>query len=294
LAQATQEQETTIAVDRGLFVLRYASGAGAHRSPIAMVRPEPASAPYVEVMSAPGVVAGFLSAPGDCAVVRAEQSGTLILKIIAQHAGDPLDATFKLDPLGGAERRDAGEIAAAPIAVAAPVAALGALTILAHVSRRGDVGAAAGTWIAGPDAPAPIEGLALSGALPKGLALGIQPLLATNPPRWLDWAGLGDFVGTRQRALPLAGLRFRLSGPEAENFEIAASALFLGSPVTSRRGREIDLVSSAGVDPLVGLRIELVAASVEATTKPFPTANPFPTERPLEPKLKVFRATASA
>jgi len=120
LAQATQEQETTIAVDRGLFVLRYASGAGAHRSPIAMVRPEPASAPYVEVMSAPGVVAGFLSAPGDCAVVRAEQSGTLILKIIAQHAGDPLDATFKLDPLGGAERRDAGEIAAAPRAWRSP------------------------------------------------------------------------------------------------------------------------------------------------------------------------------
>jgi hypothetical protein len=283
LAQSPQEQETTITVERGLFVLRYASGAGVHRSPVAMVRPAPASAPYVEVMSAPGVVAGFLSSPGDCAVVRAEQSGKLMVRIMAQHTGDPLDATFKLEPLGGAERQNSDKTAGAPAATNDD-----ALTILAHVSRRGDVEVTAGAWIAGPDAPAPIEGLEVRGALPADLSLEIQPLLATNPPRWLDWVGAGNFVGTRQRALPLAGLRLRLSGSASEEFALSADALFLGSPIMNRRGRDIELTSAAGGDPLVGLRIELL--SFETASRTERAAEPY--SPPLQKKLRVFRASA--
>ena len=96
---------------------------------------------------------------------------------------------------------------------------------------------------------------------PAGLSLEIQPLLATRPPRWLDSRAAGKFIGTRQRALPLAGLRMRLSGPASDAHEISANALFLGSPVVSRHGRDIEIVSAAGVDPLVGLRFELVSAT---------------------------------
>jgi hypothetical protein len=283
LAHSQQEQETTIAINRGLFLLRYAAGAANGRSPFAVVRPASASAPFIEVFSAPGVVAGFLSSPGDCAVIRAEQSGSLVVKMVAQSDGDPLDGVLKIEPLTGFDPGGGPDVAPAPIA-----ANSGALTFLAHVSRLGDVKAAAGAWIAGPDAPAPIEGLEVRGALPDGVSLDIQPLLATNPPRWLDWSGPGNFVGTR--ALPLAGLRMRLTGSSSENFEIAANALFLGSAVMSRRGREIEIVSTAGGDPLVGLRIELAVAPLAAVAMNA-TA---PAARPPEQKLKVFRAMANA
>jgi hypothetical protein len=283
LTQGPQEQETTITVNRGLFLLRYATGAANGPSPFAVVRPTTASAAFIEVISAPGVVAGFLSAPGDFAVVRAEQSGDLNVKILAKTPGDPLEASLRIEPLvAGADGPAATETRLAPAATQ------GAPIFLAHVSRRGDVETAMGAWIAGPDAPAPIEGLEVRGALPNGLRLDIQPLLATNPPRWLDWCGPGQFVGTRRRALPLAGLRLRLSG--AENFEIAASALFLGSPVLTRRGREVELVSSAGLDPLVGLQIGLVSAAIAEAESNGLT----PAARPPESKLKVFRAMANA
>jgi hypothetical protein len=283
LAQVTQEQETAITVSRGLFLLRYASGATNGRSPFAVVRPASASAPFIEVISPPGVVAGFLSGPGDFAIVRAEQSGNLLVKIVAQNPGDPLEASLRMETLSGGEKPAVAAAAITPMSKAAP-------TILAHVSRRGDVEVAMGAWIAGPDAPSPIEGLEVRGALPEGVAIELQPLLATNPPRWMDWSGPGSFVGTRRRALPLSGLRLRLSGASAASFEIAASGLFLGSPVLNRRGREVEFVSSAGLDPLVGLQVELVAASVEG-----PAANDRTlAESPPESKLKVFRAMASA
>lgn len=283
MTQVTQEQETAITVNRGLFLLRYATGAANGRSPFAVVRPAPASAPFIEVVSPPGVVAGFLSAPGDFAIVRAEQSGNLLVKIVAQAPGDPLEASLRMEPLSGVEKTVTAAAAVAPTQQGAP-------TILAHVCRRGDVEVAMGAWIAGPDAPAPIEGLEVRGALPGGVAIELQPLLATNPPRWLDWSGPGSFVGTRRRALPLAGLRLRLTGASAENFEIAASGLFLGSPVQNRRGRELEFVSPAGVDPLVGLQVELVSASVVgvgANERTLAESSP-------ESKLKVFRAMASA
>ncbi|MBB4198326.1 hypothetical protein CCR94_22770 [Rhodoblastus sphagnicola] len=282
MAQAPQEQETTITVNRGLILLRYATGATSGPSPFAFVKPTAASAAFIEVISAPGVVTGYLSEPGDFVIVRAEQIGQLLVKIVAKTLGDPLEASFRIEPLGGDQP-------APQVAQTMPPAARGAPILLAHVSRRGDVQTTLGAWIAGPEAPAPIEGLEVRGALPDGLSLELQPLLATNPPRWLDWAGPGHFVGTRCRALPLAGLRLRLSGAAAENAEIVVNALFLGSPVMNRRGREVEIVSAAGVDPLVGLRVELVATTVGDAT----IAGWAPVARPQESKLKVFRATAN-
>ncbi len=248
-----------------------------------MARPAAGSEDSIEVISPPDVVAGFFAAPGDCAVIRCEQPGRLAIKIIGQRASDALDASFTLEPLLGAAPR--AEIPATnsdePVSTE--------LRLRGHLSRRGDIIAEAGVWLGGPNLPAAVEGLEILGRLPEGLQLEIQPLLATSPPRWLDWAQAGVFVGTRGRALPLAGLRFRLSGPEAEGFQIAAEALFLGSPIQARRGREIELLSAAGVDPLVGLRLELIPAAAVATAQ---QETGFPPARPAEAKVKVFRAAA--
>jgi hypothetical protein len=290
---ATREREAMVSVDRGLFILRYASGAVSGPSPIALLRPAIGFEPFVEILSPPGLVNGFLAAPGDCAVIRAEQSARLALKIKGQGAEASLDASFRVEPITGADAR-------AGVALAQHDGADGAeqstFKLVAHVARRGDVAVDPGVWVAGPEAPAAIEAVGIRGPLPSGVGIEIQPLVGTNPPRWLDWAPSGAFVGTRGRALPLAGLRLRLAGEETAGFQIAVDALFLGSPVVSRQGREVELIGPAGSDPLVGLRIGLVTGRGEGefVAQDHALAEAGPNERQKEARIRVFRAAAGA
>jgi hypothetical protein len=289
--ESALEREATVNVDRGLYLLRYASGAASGVSPVAVARPAPGSEPFIEVISAPGIVSGFLSRPGECVVVRAERGGVLSVKIMRSIVGASLDASFRLEPIG-AEGSASTVAANVGPAVALPFAAVdGAakFTILAHVSRRGDIEVGAGEWVAGPQAPAAIEGMQIRASSPSGPRIELQALVATNPPRWLDWAPAGVFAGTRGRFLSLAGLRVRLVGDEARRFVLSADALFLGSAIVSRRGREIELVGGAGGDPLVGLRLDLApeAASVVGNGG---TADAAFSPRRTEPRVRVFRA----
>ena len=285
------EREATINVDRGLYILRYASGATSGASPVAIARPAPGSEPFVEVISAPGVVSGFLSFPGECAIVRAEQSGRLSVKIMRQSAGASMDANFRLEPVFGAEKASAPASVSSPSEIMAPAAWTGVapqFKLLAHVSRRGDVEVNAGDWVAGPSAPAAIEGVEIRGMAGSGLGVEIQPLIATNPLRWLDWVPAGVFAGSRGRALSLAGVRIRLAGEQASRYVIVAEASFLGSAIVSKRGREVELVGAAGGDPLVGLRLEIVpdAGSVVGNVA---AANVSAQQR-AESRVRVFRA----
>lgn len=295
------EREATINVDRGLYILRYASGAASGASPVAVVRPAPGSEPFVEVISAPGVVNGFLSYPGECVIVRAEQSGRLSVKIMRQSAGASMDANFRLEPVLGAGKLGTenfgAEKASSPVLAGQQVepafagswsGAASRFKLLAHVSRRGDVEADAGDWIAGPNAPAAIEGLEIRGLSASGLGVEIQPLIATNPLRWLDWVPAGVFAGSRGRALSLAGVRIRLVGENASRHSIFAEALFLGSAIVSRRGREVELVGSAGGDPLVGLRLEIAPEGTSAIGNT--AAANVAVQQRAEPRVRVFRA----
>ena len=74
---------------------------------------------------------------------------------------------------------------------------------------------------------------------------------------WSPWVRSGGFAGTRGRALGLIGLRVRLSGPDDIGGLLRGDAVFLGSPVISESGRELEFASYAGADPMVGLRLTL-------------------------------------
>jgi hypothetical protein len=257
---------------------------------MAMLRPTEESEAFVDILSAPGLVNGFLAEPGDCAVIRSERPARLQLKIRAQGVEGSLDASFRIEAILGAGGR---AVDAEQPRIAAPEKAGAAFELVAHVARRGDVAVDPDGWIAGPESPAAIEAVGIRGLLPTGVGIEIQPLLGTNPPRWLDWAPSGAFVGTRGRALPLAGLRLRLTGPQSAQWRLAVDALFLGSPIMTREGREVEIVGPAGNEPLVGLRVGLVmepdqqeglvgvSASVEADQ----------VERMKESRMKVFRAS---
>ena len=284
------ERETTTNIERGLYLLRYTSGAARGVSPVAMVRSAPGNEAFVEIISAPGSVTGFFSCPGECAVIRAERTAQLTIKIMRQNVGASMDAVFQLEPVGGVERVGVSAAMAAGSSNAVSPSLFGdgvKFRLLAHVSRRGDVDVGAGEWVAGPNAPAAIEGLEIRGSANSALRLELQPQVATTPPRWLDWVSPGGFAGTRGRGLPLAGVRVRLAGIDASRFVLSAEALFLGSAIQSKRGREIELVGSPGGDPLVGLKLDVVAAVGDGA--PAKSAIMQPRS---ESRVKVFRATS--
>jgi hypothetical protein len=294
--ESALEREATVNVDCGLYILRYVSGATSSVSPVALARPAPGSEPFIEVISAPGVVTGLLSRPGECVVVRAERSGLLSVKIMRSVAGASLDASFRLEPIGepASGSAVASNVGSAAVMPYAPADGALNFRLLAHVSRRGDIEVGAGEWVAGPRAPAAIEGIEIRASRGPGAQIEIQPLVAGNPPGWLDWKPAGVFAGSRGRFLSLAGLRLRLVGDAAMRFVLSADALFLGSAIVSRRGREIELVGAAGGDPLVGLRLDMapVVSTVVGVGNGEAVDTALAPQRP-SPRVRVFRAAAS-
>ncbi len=293
------EREATVDIDRGLFILRCVSGVASDAPPLAMVRPTPSSEPYIEVISAPGIINGFLSGVGECVVIRAERAGQLSIKLKRANSSASADVSLKNEPISGTGRTTPIDSVSGPSETLSADRAIAGgsapkFTILAHVSRRGDVEVEAGTWIAGPEAPAAIEGLEIRGSLTSGMRIEVQPLVATNPRRWMDWAPAGAFAGTRGRALPLVGIRVRLVGGQAERFVLAADALFLGSPIVSKRGRDLELVNSAGGDPLVGLRLNIESETTAVVENAAGAANTTAVLQRLEPsRVRVFRAAGN-
>ncbi|WP_177302925.1 hypothetical protein [Methylobacterium sp. 174MFSha1.1] len=152
---------------------------------------------------------------------------------------------------------------------------------------------AEGVWIAGPDAPAPIEGVAVRvGDTRSDLRLEYQVLVGGANGGWTAWT-TGDYAGTKGQARPLLGIRMRLSGGAARAVTLAVDALFLGATVEAARGDHVELLSGAGVDPLVGLKIALVP--VPSGTDP--GKNSLVQSRPAQQaesragRVRVFRAS---
>jgi hypothetical protein len=215
------------------------------------------------------------------AVIVATGAGTLDVFVHPRYAGGPTDSNLALERLGpkGA--------AASPAAMAVPVqqsspslpaspagggmrssiqpaASAPALArLLLHVSRRGDVVGQPGEWVAGPAAPAPIEGLQIDLAPSSPFRLEYQVLLAGFSEGWSAWMPAGTFAGTRGRARPLNGVRFRLASSGSDRYEIDAEALYLGASIDRKTGVELEFVAPSPRDALVGLRFALTRAQPE-------------------------------
>jgi hypothetical protein len=198
--------------------------------------------------------------------VVADAPGALHVSVKRRNSRGSLEATLRLEPLGvnsvSEKSNEPASLPLRPVGVATNDDiklddGLAGLSVMGHVAHRGDVEVAQGNWIAGPDSPSPIEGIEIRGAKTPSMQVETQSRIGARSSAWSDWAAPGAFIGTRGKRLPLTGLRFRLSGNEAKRYELDVDALFLGSPISTRRGREVELTSAAGIDPLVGLRISL-------------------------------------
>jgi hypothetical protein len=98
--------------------------------------------------------------------------------------------------------------------------------VVAHVQRTGDVGAKVGEWVGKPGSGLWIEGF---GIAPKnGVPAEDVEYQAVLGRDWLSpWVEGGKFCGSRGMALPLLGIKVRLKGATAKDYDCRYSATFI-------------------------------------------------------------------
>jgi hypothetical protein len=275
-------QQQTVAINRGQFLVRYATAEDEERPPKVALAPDPVSTNDISFYLHPDHNEAVLWQPGSCLVVTAMAAGKLLVEVTPSHRGGSAAATVQIEPLSQGQM----------MALSKPGKKRGStpdnlrnLRILGHVTGIGDLTVNANEWVAGPSAPARIEGISL--AWPgKPRNLDIHYAVKTAKPQSISGRkiDLGSFAGTRGKAMPVVSLMLELSGPAGVNFQFSAEAIFLGSPALSMTGNRIVLSGPTGREPLVGLRlgVEEVAA---VASKDSPTSK----RAPSESRVRVFR-----
>ena len=264
-------QEQTVAIKRGLFLIRYATAEDEAYPPKIKVTPDPASNKDIRFLLHPDHSDPMLWQPDACLVVRATAPGTLSVQVTPMQEGGSTAATVRIEPLSQGT-------ATIPLALTKKRHAMSQdfddFRVLGHVSGRGDVLVNGGEWVAGPMAPSRIEGISIEWP-GKPDDLDIYYAIKTPKPQTVSGRkmAVGSFAGTRGKAMPIVGLMLELSGSDAANLQFSVEAIFLGSPTKQVIGKRIVVSGPTGREPLVGLRIALerVSAAARATAKPVST-----------------------
>ena len=279
---AREKQQQTVAIKRGLFLVRYAAAEDEAQPPRVMVAADPASNKNISFHLHPDHDEAVLWQPQTCLVVRALAPGKLAVQVVPSQEGGSVAATVKIEPL------NQGKKATVEKKARSNVPRDGNLQILGHVSGLGDVLVNANEWLAGPSAPARIEGLSIE--WPGAPAdLEIQYAVKTAKPQASSGrkVELGTFAGTKGKAMPIVSLMLEISGAAAADFQLSVEAVFLGAPITRIVGKRVVASGPTGREPLVGLRLNLepVGNAVQPTAK----ASVGKPERPAG-RVRVFRS----
>ncbi len=228
-------QSKAVDVDKGLVIVRYETAGDASRPPKVEVLVNPKDEKHVEIISNPLHSEAALWRPGACLVVRAMRPGKLFVEVVPLDDDGSTAATVKVEMLSQGEMPDTRH---APSAMRSAVdfgrssganagVDLERLKIVGHVAGIGDVTAQADEWLAGPSAPARIEGLSIVWPdKPDDLDIRYSVKLARPHAVSGRMMGLGVYAGTRGRALPIVGIRLEMSGPAASNFRLVSEAAF--------------------------------------------------------------------
>jgi hypothetical protein len=217
-------------------------------------------------------------------VVRARKPGKLLVEVIALDVGGSTAATVKIETLTQGETTAA---AASPQISSDLRNSLGGLRLLGHVAGIGDVQSESDEWIAGPEAPARIEGFAIEWLdKPADLALHYSARLARPHEMSGRMTAVGDYAGTRGRALPIVGIALELSGAAATRFQLSVEAAFLSAPLQRSSGRQLDMSGPTGREPLVGLRLRVEEINIPLQ----PAQRPISKLKKPSGRVRVFRS----
>ncbi len=245
------KQQKTVAINRGLFLVRYATAEDQARPPKIRLSPDPASAKDISFLLHPDHNEAVLWQPETCLVGRASVPGKLEVEVLPIEEGGSAAATVRIEHLSQGK--------ATPEDVPRDLLSGHAdFCLLGHVSGRGDVVVDANEWVAGPTAPSRIEGIAIDWPnKPSNLDIQYSVKTAKPQPGSGRKTEVGSFAGTRGKAMPVVGLMFELSGSGAADLQLTVEAIFLGAPAARITGKRIIASGPTGREPLVGLRLAL-------------------------------------
>jgi hypothetical protein len=169
---------------------------------------------------------GWLTRDGDAAMVRVSHGPAQVLVTVYQAAGG-------VDPAPQLQVVQLSANGAPPPSPPPPAARADqpvrleptAGQVLAHIQRRGDVVGGLGEWCGEAGSKAAVEGFSVRP--PASLVDDDIEYQAVLGRGWLSpWMKGGEFCGSRGMALPVLGLRVRLTGGAASGWECACSARF--------------------------------------------------------------------
>ena len=256
------KQEQSVAINRGLFLVRYTAAEDLVQPPKITVSADSASKKNISFLLHPDHKEAVLWQPQTSLAVRALAPGKLVVRVVPREDSGSIAATIKIEPLSQ------GEAVQSPRKSGRVVPRDGKnLSILGHVSGLGDVVVSTNEWLAGPSRPSRIEGLSIDWpSKPSNLKLQYAVKSANPQPNSGRKVELATFVGTRGQATPIVALMLEISGPGAANYQLTVEALFLGATIRRIVGQRVVATGPTGREPLVGLRVNLEA--VHQSTRP--------------------------
>ena len=281
------KQRKSVEIDRGLFLIRYATAEDESQPPKITVTAEGASKGAISVLTHPDEDAATLWRPGSCLVVRALQPGALSVEIAPRPNSFSRAASVRVETLS---QGDPGLPTGADVARRS-LSNVSDLILVGHVAVIGDVRVTSGEWLGGPKAPSRIEGISIEWpGRPDDITLRYAVTTARPHAASQRVVELGAYAGTRGRSLSLVGIALELSGAAAADRRLSVDATFLGSPIVHRVGSRVSLAGPTGREPLVGLRLGL--EQIGAREQPTPAIAPV--GRAAAGRVRVFKGRAKA
>ena len=286
-------QQKTIDLARGLFLVRYHGADDKMSPPVVRIHADRANADNCTIITAPDATDGTLYSPESGLVVSVSRPTRLIVEVTAQRPGGSTAANVKIEPLTQGQRPNRPSM---PIIGAPAYGDRRDLQVMAHVAGVGDVTEAVNAWIAGPMAPARVEGICLYWpSKPHDVDIRYAVKFARPQRGDNQFVPLGTFAGTRGRALPITGVALEATGPGANHHAFSVEAIFLGAPAMRVTGQRINLSGPSGREPLVGIKINLEEVNAQpASVAAVRTANTATTPPRSGGRVRVFRSRQSA
>jgi hypothetical protein len=280
------KQSKVVEVDKGVFLVRYATAENESRPPRVKVVVNPKHQKNIELLLSPDHKDPILWQPGSCLVVRASQPGQLFVEVIPIDDRGSAAATVKIEPLGQ------GNAITAIQRPSKSKVEFSRVRLMGHVAGSGDVFAGTDEWIAGPDAPARIEGLSIDWpGKPEDLDIRYSVKLARPHVASDRMTDLGSYAGTRGGALPVVGVSIELAGQGASGYQLVVEAAFLGAPLSRKLGNRISMSGPTGREPLVGLRLRL--DEIKTPVHPEPETGPM-VKAQSSGRVRIFRSRAGS
>lgn len=277
------KQTKTVEVERGLLLVRYATAEDTSRPPRVSIMVNPRFRKDIELVLSPDHQEAVLWQPGSCLVVYAAKPGELLVEVIPADAGGSTAATVRIETLSQGTAENAVE--QYPL----DDVDLSRLGILGHVAGLGDVVVREDEWIAGPNAPARIEGISIDWPRkPEDLDILYSVKLARPHAASGRLTKIGGYAGTRGRALPIVGITLELAGRRARGLQLSGEAAFLGAPLTRVTGKKVAISGPTGREPLVGFRLRL-----DDSSAPLQPELPTAAGAKSSARVRVFRPSAA-